>query len=171
MKHENHDEILVVAHSVGPKIMTSVIANVIAKGSLTDKKIKILTLGQCIPICSYLPWSRIFNDELRILAENKNLYWLDVTSPADPASNYSIKPFYRVAKNVKSKVEKTSPRFHLMFNRGYYQNIKSDKFRMHFQYLMSGDKISDYDYFDLAAGPNNFLDNFLNPRQVIICIK
>ena len=41
-----------------------------------------------------------------------------------------------------------------------YAVIKKDIFRIHFQYIMAGDLLTDYDFFAITAGPQSLAERF-----------
>jgi len=40
-----------------------------------------------------------------------------------------------------------------MFSPDTYKAVKKDLFRVHFQYIMAAEQLTDYDYFAITAGP------------------
>lgn len=160
LKAKTCDEVLIIGHSVGATLLTSVIAKIFKKHREEKAKIKIITLGHCLPATSFLPWAKNFKQELKIISERRNIYWLDVTSGVDGACTPKNLPFDKINNSPKAHVKKISPRFHKMFEASEYKKIKKNKFRIHFQYIIASEKKTDYDYFKITAGSNNFLNNF-----------
>ncbi len=160
IQKEKVDEILFVTHSAGVIYGASIIYRFLKDNPNILKKVKILNVGQCYPMTTFMPWAGKFNSELAFLAAQENLYILDIASPVDGACNSISDPFHRVTEEVKCTVKKMSPKFHLMFDKKKYRWIKRNKFRIHFQYLMAPHKKVDYDYFKLVCGQYDFLENF-----------
>ena len=52
-----------------------------------------------------------------------------------------------------------SPRFHTLFGRERYQQLRRDKRRMHLQYLLAGELPGGYDFFRLTAGVECLVDS------------
>ena len=44
-------------------------------------------------------------------------------------------------------------RFRDIVSAGYYQRLRANFFRLHYQFIMSGDQRAAYDYFMLTCGP------------------
>jgi len=147
------DEILLVAHSVGTILLVPVLSKLLSNSRLTKKginKISILTLGQCIPLVSFLPNFTKFKNELLDISKHNELCWLDYTSIADGACFPFINYFDNVNNNFSPKY--LSPRFHLLYNKKNYNKLKKDKFTFHFLYIMSTDYEGKYDFFKMTAG-------------------
>lgn len=53
-----------------------------------------------------------------------------------------------------------SPRFAEMFDASAHRALKRDKFKLHFQYLMAGERVTDYDYFAITAGGRYLAERF-----------
>jgi hypothetical protein len=151
------DEVLLVGFSVGSMVAVSVAARVQRNASASDlARLKLLTLGHCIPLLGLIPQAQEFRDELRSLGGQARLPWTDYSSPTDWGSFALVEPIsfcseasFRVAHPPRMM----SPRFHTMFEPERYALLRNDKRRMHLQYLMAGELPSQYDYFSLTAGP------------------
>jgi len=59
-----------------------------------------------------------------------------------------------------------SPRFAEMFEAAQYRQLRKDKMRMYFQYLMAPAKRVDYDYFLITAGWQSLSDRFAHLASV-----
>lgn len=160
LNDKKYDEVLLVGHSVGSIILVSVVARILERNPDFKGKIKMLTLGQCIGLSSFLIFGQDFKRKLKIIAASKNVEWLDVTSLVDGACISQKSPFYAVTEDITANVKLISPRFHTMFSPKRYKRFKLNKFMVHFQYLMASDKLTEYDYFDLTSGNKDFLKNF-----------
>ena len=160
------DEILVVGFSVGSILAVSSVARALEASGLASQDgdgatpggptISLLTLGHCIPMLGLLPQAQAFRAELGALAQASRLYWLDFSSPTDWGSFALVDPIdaCRIALKADTKKNPTmrSPRFHALFTPTTYARIKRDKRRMHKQYLMAGELLSDYDYLAITSG-------------------
>lgn len=160
------DEILVVGFSVGSILAVSSLARALEAFSPqggdgngarpAEPTISLLTLGHCIPMLGLLPQAQAFRAELGALAQTSRVYWLDFSSPTDWGSFALVDPVdaCRIALKADTKKNPTmrSPRFHTLFTPTTYARIKRDKRRMHKQYLMVGELLSDYDYLAITSG-------------------
>lgn len=150
------DEILFVTHSVGAVLLIPVLEKILTNSNLDENKIKkisILTLGEFIPLVLFLDKATVFREQMKTIANNENIFWLDYTSVADGIS-FSLDYFKSISLNVKFKQVFKSPRFHLLYEDKKYNEMKKNQFFFHFLYFMSTDKKGSYDFFRMTAGPN-----------------
>ena len=156
------DELMVVGHSSGAMLAASVVARAIRRDAHLLERPgapKLLTLGECIPVLSYQPEASAFRAELGILRAHTALCWLDVTAPSDGCCFALIDPTEVCLDGLAAGLrmpggpKRLSPRFVQLFSSERYANVRADKYRCHFQYLMSGELRGVYDYFAITAGP------------------
>lgn len=151
ISNKEYDEIIIVSHSVGTILNTNILANVLRNIEQNSKKnnikkLKVLTLGECIPLTSFHKNATWYRDDLAYILENHNIVWQDYTSAIDGACfpNYD---FSKDINNKLTKIEFLSPRFHTQFSKKEYKKLKKNKYKSHFLYLYSPKIKSDYDYF------------------------
>lgn len=147
------EEILLISHSVGTIIATSVVARALEKSDHWDK-FGMVTLGECIPLVSFQPNAHHYREELVKLGKQKNLVWLDYTSPIDGVC-FPLYHFIPLEENLvikRSFPRYLSPRFHTLFSIMTYKKLRRDWYTTHFLYLMSTQKSGAYDYYALTAG-------------------
>jgi hypothetical protein len=150
------DEVLIVGHSAGSMAAVSVASRVNALGRTlgVDPRIKIMTIGQAIPLLGVIPEADWFRTELKQVAHSE-MPWLDYTAPSDllcyaltdPAAACGLEPIARNGFRIKSA------RFDQMFDAQAFAAIKHNYFAVHFQYLMASARPVRNDYFSLTAGP------------------
>lgn len=154
--HEDWDEVLIVGHSSGAHLGVCVLANVIRAGQVPAKgpKLSFLTLGQVVPMVSYLPQAQGLRRDLAYLSTRDELFWLDVSAPGDPCS-------FALCDPVKvSGVAPQNQKWPLVISAAFTQalspelwaTLKRRFFRLHFQYLCAFDRPLNYDYFKITAG-------------------
>ena len=151
------DEVLVIGHSSGAHIAVKVLADIIRdqgnKSSL--EKLCFLSLGQVVPMVSFLPKASGLRSDLHLMSEQKNVAWVDVTAPGDGCSFALCDPVDVTGVTPKTK------HWPLVFSAAFTQSLSPEKwkklrwrfFRLHFQYLCAFDRPKDYDYFKITAGP------------------
>ena len=154
-KAKEVDEILIVSHSVGTILMIPVLAKVLEDNNFSQedtKMISLLTLGQCIPLVSFLKEATQFKTQMASLVEKPYFKWLDYSSIVDGAC-FPLMDYYKHA-NIDSKYTPIflSPRFHTLYSQDVYKRVKKDRFVVHFLYLMSTQLKGEYDYFKMTAG-------------------
>ena len=79
------DEVLVVGHSSGAHLGVSVLADLIRAGRVPERgpALGFLSLGQVVPMVSFLPRAERLRGDLRYLSTREELAWVDVTAPGD----------------------------------------------------------------------------------------
>jgi len=168
---EANDEVLVVGHSSGAILAASTAARALARRAAASREgdgasppLSLLTLGECIPMLSYQPEARAFRTELARLATSKSLVWLDFTAPPDGCCFALVDPTAvceeRAGASDWVAPKRLSPRFAQMFDAATYKQVRADKYRCHFQYLMATQIAGAYDYFAITAGPQRLEDRF-----------
>ena len=143
------DEILLVGHSVGTIMAVHLAAMYTEQHPNLAAKVKLITLGQCIPLLSGMPQATLFNQHLSQLQNQAVSAWMDYLARADSLA------FCEEQHLLKPELRQPSMRvvrFFNMFEPKRYEQIKKNKLRLHFQYLMATEKLGDYDYFLITAG-------------------
>lgn len=153
------DEVLIVAHSSGSIMAVAALARALARDPLLTQRgprVSLLTLGQWLPLLSSLPSAQTFRTELDRLARDPALDWVDFTSPPDGCCFALTDPITAAGLPPATRPDHPrllSPRFAAMFSPATYADIKRDRFRLHFQYLMASELPGDYNYTAITAGP------------------
>ena len=151
------DEVLVVGHSSGAHLSVSILADLIRAGDVPDDgpALAFLSLGQVVPMVSFLPKADRLRADLHFLASQDVLTWVDVTAPGDGCAFALCDPV------SVSGVAPADKRWPLVFSAQFTKSLKPETwkalrwrfFRLHFQYLCAFDQPLDYDYFQITAGP------------------
>jgi hypothetical protein len=159
------DEVLVVGHSSGAHIGVSVLAELVRAGSVrgAGPALGLLTLGQVVPMVSFLPDARKLRRDLHDLSQAAEITWIDVTAPGDGCAFALCDP---VA--VSGVAPGEGKRWPLVFSAAFTQSLSPQRwkdlkwrfFRLHFQYLCAFDRPKDYDYFQITAGPNTLASRY-----------
>ncbi|WP_373636621.1 hypothetical protein [Yoonia sp. BS5-3] len=158
------DEVLIVGHSSGAHLAISIIADLIRAGRVRSDgpKLSFLSLGQVVPMVSFLPKARRLRGDLAFLATSDALTWVDVTAPGDGCCFALCDP---VAVTGVTPPGKQWP---LVISAAFTQSLTPNRwkelrwrfFRLHFQYLCAFDQPKDYDYFQITAGPLSLADRY-----------
>lgn len=142
--------------------------------------VSLVTLGNCIPLFGLFPGAAALRRTLQELAQDKSVYWADISSPSDSVcfgmcdvvglslredgllETKAAKPALKTAPKIEqwgvNPQAVCSPRFHKLFNAASYRWLRRNKMRMHFQYLMAGEIAGAYDYFELLSSPGLMRD-------------
>ncbi|QBF32089.1 hypothetical protein [Thalassococcus sp. S3] len=154
---EDVDEVLVVGHSSGAHLGVSVLADLIRAGRVPPDgpALGFLSLGQVVPMVSFLPDAHRLRADLQYLSARDELAWIDVTAPGDGCAFALCDPV------TVSGVAPADKKWPLVFSAAFTQTLSPARwkelrwrfFRLHFQYLCAFDRPRDYDYFQITAGP------------------
>lgn len=151
------DEVLVVGHSSGAHLGVSVLADLVRAGRVPEDgpALSFLTLGQVVPMVSFLPDAHRLRADLRYLAARDELTWVDVSAPGDGCAFALCDPVTvsGVAPEGKKWPLVLSAAFTKTLSPNRWKALRWRFFRLHFQYLCAFDRPGDYDYFRITAGP------------------
>lgn len=155
---EDIDEVLIVGHSSGAQLAVSVVADILRLKRFqgTGPALSLLTLGQVIPMISFLPDARRIRRDLRLLSTAEEITWIDVSAPGDGCSFALSDPV-----SVSGVAPKRGQQWPLILSAAFSKTLKPETFkalkrryfRLHFQYLCAFDNPDAYDYFRITAGP------------------
>ncbi|MFN4193006.1 MAG: hypothetical protein ACK4FR_08680 [Tabrizicola sp.] len=157
------DEVLVVGHSSGVHLAVSILADLIREGlPARHPALGFLSLGQVVPMVSFLPKAGRLRADLAFLSTRAELTWVDVSAPGDGCSFALCDPV------AVSGVAPEGQRWPLVISAAFSQTLSPEKwqalrrryFRLHFQYLCAFDRPGDYDYFRVTAGPMTLAQRF-----------
>ena len=158
------DEVLVVGHSSGAHLAVSVLADLLRQDGVSagGPRLALLTLGQCIPMVSFLPEAHRLRRDLHDLSCSGALAWVDVSAPGDGCSFALCDPVAvsGVAAEGKRWPLVISAAFRNTLSEETWGKLRRRFFRLHFQYLCAFDRPGDYDYFQITAGPQTLADRF-----------
>lgn len=155
------DEVLVVGHSSGAQIALALVARLLREGRVPadGPALSLLTLGQVIPMASFLPGAARLRADLALVSRSGRLAWVDVSAPGDGCTFALCDPV------AVSGAAGPGKRWPLVLSAAYTRTLRPETwarlrwrfFRLHFQYLCAFDNLpgrtDDYDYFRITAGP------------------
>ncbi len=166
---DNTEEVLVVGHSSGAHLAVSILADLIRSGRVKPDgpKLAFLSLGQVVPMVSFLPKADRLRRDLNYLSARDEITWIDVTAPGDGCAFALCDPV------AVSGVEPEGKKWPLVFSAAFTQTLSPERwkelrwkfFRLHFQYLCAFDRPKDYDYFQITAGPVTLEDRYADRPQ------
>ena len=162
-KHEPADEILIIGHSVGSIVAVHLMALMVNKYPYLSSKVKLVTLGQCVPLQSGMKQAKLLNTHLSLLKNQLAVHWSDFVARADSLAFVKTRPLETDSNFHAVKII----RFFNAFHPKTYKIIKKNKLKLHFQYLMASEIIGDYDYFKLTAGVLPLSNNDKGARHAL----
>ncbi|MGR3713618.1 MAG: hypothetical protein ACU0A6_10925 [Shimia sp.] len=159
------DEVLIVGHSSGAHLAVSILADLIRAGRVhaDGPALAFLSLGQVVPMVSFLPKAYRLRSDLAYLCTRDELTWVDVTAPGDGCAFALCDPV-----SVSGVAPDTGKRWPLVVSAAFTQTLSEARwaelrwrfFRLHFQYLCAFDRPGDYDYFRITAGSQTLADRY-----------
>ena len=164
---ENWDEVLVIGHSSGAHLAVSILNDLIRDGRVPQgdgaPALGFLSLGQVVPMVSFLPEAHRLRRDLREFCTRTELAWIDVTAPGDGCAFALCDPV--AVTGVAPEEGKLWP---LVLSAAFTKTMSPERwkslrwrfFRLHFQYLCAFDFPNDYDYFAITAGPQTLRARF-----------
>lgn len=158
------DEVLVVGHSSGAHLAVSILSDLIQSGRVPEDgpTLSFLSLGQVVPMVSFLPRATRLRHDLAFLSARSELTWVDVTAPGDGCAFALCDPVSVTGVAPEGK------RWPLVLSAAFTQTLSPERwkelrwrfFRLHFQYLCAFDRSDHYDYFRITAGPLTLYDRY-----------
>ncbi|HEC1775818.1 DUF829 domain-containing protein [Campylobacter sp. RKI_CA19_01128] len=154
--NDKNYELILSAHSVGTVLCINVLSKVLRKcekENVSFKNLKVLTLGECIPLVSYQKRSFEFRKDLEYLG-SKNLIWYDFTSIIDGACFAQVDFIRTSGVKAQFSPKYLSAKFHTLYKSKDYKKIKKDKYKAHFLYLFATQIQGVYNFFEFIIGKN-----------------
>lgn len=156
LEEDGVDEVLVVGHSSGAILGVTILADLLRAG-LPERGavLSFLSLGQVVPMVSFLPEAKRLRADLAHLSAQDAVTWVDVTAPGDGCAFALCDPV------AVTGVAPAGKRWPLVISCAFSQTFSPERwramrfrwFRLHFQYMCAFDRPGDYDYFRITAGP------------------
>ncbi|EAJ1270086.1 DUF829 domain-containing protein [Campylobacter lari] len=154
--NDKNYELILSAHSVGTVLCINVLAKVLRKcekENISFENLKVLTLGECIPLVSYQKRSFELRKDLEYLG-SKNLIWYDFTSIIDGACFAQVDFIRTSGVKAQFNPKYLSAKFHTLYKSKDYKKIKKDKYKAHFLYLFATQIQGVYNFFEFIIGKN-----------------
>src|SRR5215470_10834337 len=157
------DELVVVGHSTGGVVAAAIVARALMLDPNLGRRkarLTLLTLGSVMPAVALHPAASRMRDIIRRLAVEPTLAWIECQSRKDVMNFAAFDPVEDIGLQVDGQ---RNPRIWLvrfkdMVSPAYYQPLRWNFFRMHFQYIMAGDRQTAHDYVLLVGGPMALAD-------------
>jgi hypothetical protein len=165
------DEIVVIGHSAAGVTACAVMARAFGLDPELGRrgpKILLLTLGSVMPAAALHPAARRMRDVVGRLAVEPSLSWIDCVSRKDVMNFWGFDPV--AGTGVEVTARRCNPqtwqvRFKEVVSPEYYRRLRLSFFRLHYQFIMSGDRPAPYDYLMLVAGPVAIAQWAAHPRE------
>lgn len=153
------DEIVVLGHSGGGVLASAIVADALAREPALAQhraKIVLLTLGSIMPAVALFTHAKRMREIVRRLATEPSIIWVDCQSRKDVMNFWNFDPVDGVG--IDAGAARCNPlvwqvRFKEMVSADYYKRLRRNFFRLHYQFILGGDRRAAYDYVMLTCGP------------------
>lgn len=157
------DEVLIVGHSSGAYMGVTILADILRAG-LPEKRpdISFLTLGQVVPMVSFLPRATRLRGDLQYLCQRGDITWVDVAAPGDGCAFALCDPVAVTGLSLPAQKWPliVSCAFTQTLSPPRWRELRYKFFRLHFQYMCAFDRVGHYDYFRITAGPQTLAQRY-----------
>ena len=153
------DEIMVVGHSGGGVIAPAVMARALELDPQLGRRgprVVLLTPGSLMPGIGLHPAAAKVRDAVARVAVEPSILWIDAQARADVLNFYNFDPVAGLGLELGSA--RSNPlvwivRFREMLEPKFYNKLRWNLFRMHYQFIMANDRRAAYEYMMLVCGP------------------
>jgi hypothetical protein len=153
------DEIVVIGHSGGGVIAPAVVARALELDPDLGRHgppVVLLTLGSIMPAVALYAQASRMHAIVRRLATEPSITWIDSQSRKDVMNFWNFDPVD--GTGVKLDAPRHNPmiwqvRFKEMVSPEFYKRLRLSFFRLHYQFILGGDRRAPYDYVMLTCGP------------------
>lgn len=158
------DEVLIIGHSSGAQVAVSALAHYLRQTPAPPTALAFLTIGQVIPMQSFLPRATGLRADLHHLSQCDAITWVDISAPGDGGC-FALSDPVHVTGVAPPEAAKRWPKvisaaFAETMSRERLAETKWRFFRRHIQYLCAFERPRDYDYFQITAGPKSLAERF-----------
>jgi hypothetical protein len=165
------DELAVVGHSTGGVIAAAIVDRALELDphlGRSGPRLVLLTLGSVMPAVALHPAAQRMRDIVSRLATAPALDWIDCQSRKDVLCFANFDPVDGIGLDVGH--ERCNPllwpiSFKEMIAPDDYNRFRWNHFRVHYQYIMAGDRPAHYDYVLLVGGPRAIAEWPLRDRE------
>jgi len=165
------DEIVVVGHSAGGLTASMVMARALELDPEVGRRgpqLLLLTLGSCLPAAALHPAACRTREMIARLAAEPSLVWVDCVSRKDAMNFWNFDPVAGVG--IEAPARRCNPLvWRVVFKEALsperYRQLHLNSFRLHFQFIMSGDRRGPFNYLMLIAGPVAIADWARQPDE------
>jgi hypothetical protein len=130
----------------------------------------LLTLGSIMPAVALHPEAKKAREILRQLAVEPAISWVDCQSRKDVLNFWNFDPIKGVGIELTEAQVNPSlwlVRFRDMVSPEAYRRLRLNFLRLHYQFIMGGDRRAAYDYIVLTCGPLSATDWATDPAGTL----
>ena len=153
------DEILVIGHSGGGVTAPAVVARALELDPDVGRhgpRVVLMTLGSIMPGAGVHPRHKRLRAIIERVAVEPSVLWVDAQSSKDVLNFENFDPVAGIG--IDAGPRRCNPlvwqvRFRDMLSEKFYDSLRLNFFRLHYQFIMANDMRAPYDYFMLTCGP------------------
>lgn len=176
-RNSDAQEIVLVGHSSGSFLGSEILARALKLDpdlGCHGPRVVLLTLGGNMPIVGFHKGAREFRGNLRLLATDPSIDWIDCQSRKDVMNFYPFDPVTGHGIDVGSA--KRNPtivpvRFREIVRADHYNRFRWKFFRVHFQFVMANDRPHAYDFFMIVCGPVPLRERVAHPAATLASVE
>ena len=166
-------EIVIVGHSSGSFLGAEILARALKLDPALGRhgpRIVLLTIGGNFPIVGFHAASQNFRDDLRVLAIEPSIDWIDCQSRKDVMNFYPFDPV--AGHGIELGSLRRNPtivpvRFREIIKPEHYNLFRWRFFRIHFQFVMANERPHAYDFFMIVCGPIPLSERMAHPEAAL----
>ncbi len=153
------DEVLLIGHSGGGQTAPAIAVRALELDPDLGRRgpaLVLLTLGSILPGAALHPRAQRLRGQVKRLASEPSLRWIDAQARKDVFNFWDFDPVEGLGLTLDAPRENPivwRVRFRDMLAPKFYKKLRSNFFRMHYQFIMANDMRSYYDHFMVVAGP------------------
>ncbi|WP_398480007.1 hypothetical protein [Tardiphaga sp.] len=175
-QNSDAQEIVLVGHSSGSFLGSEILARALKLDPDLGRRgprVVLLTLGGNMPIVGFHKGAQDFRDNLRLLATEPSIDWIDCQSRKDVMNFYPFDPVAGHGIDVGSA--KRNPtiipvRFREIVRPEHYNSFRWKFFRVHFQFVMANERPHAYDFFMIVCGPVPLRERMAQPATTLALV-
>ena len=155
----NADEIIVVGHSGGGVIAPAVVARALELDPDLGRRgprVVLLTPGSLMPGIGLHRGATKMRAVIERIVIEPSILWIDAQARADALNFFEFDPVSGIG--IDAGTRRCNPliwivRFRDMLAPKFFNKLRWNLFRMHYQFIMANDMRAPYDYIMLVCGP------------------
>ncbi len=175
-QNSDAQEIVLVGHSSGSFLGSEILARALKLDPDLGRhgsRVVLLTLGGNMPIVGFHKGAREFRDNLRRLAIEPSIDWIDCQSRKDVMNFYPFDPV--AGHGIDVGPEKRNPtivpvRFREIIRSDHYNRFRWKFFRVHFQFVMANERPHPYDFYMIVCGPVPLRERVTQPAATLALV-
>jgi hypothetical protein len=167
------EEIVLVGHSSGSFLGADILARALKLDPALGRhgpRIVLLTIGGNFPIVGFHAASQDFREDLRVLAMEPSIDWIDCQSRKDVMNFFPFDPI--AGHGIELGPLRRNPtivpvRFREIIKPEHYNLFRWRFFRIHFQFVMANERPHAYDFFMIVCGPIPLSERMARPEAAL----